>query len=149
MTGRRSNPGSPECGQFMEKRQAQNSRISAERLIIVRAGHVITANGTDQLAAARFEPLRAYRTVPRRIFGPICRMLAILQRYRGLHCSLYRLTEDLVCLPLRGAFHGWTVITYRVAREKLGRGGMADRLAGRDGGLERQGQDCEPAQATH
>src|SRR5713101_7885861 len=107
MTGRRSNPGSPECGQFTEKRKAQNLRISAERLIIVRAGHVITANGTDQLAAARFEPPRADRTVPRRIFGPICRMLAILQRCRGLHCSLYRLTEDLVCLP------------HRVAREKL------------------------------
>src|SRR6266702_6136183 len=122
MTGRRSNPGSPECGQFMEKLKTQHLRISAERLIIVRAGHVITANGTDQLAAERFEPPRADRTVPRRIFGPICRMLEILQRYRGLHCSLYRLTEDLVCLPLRGAFHGWTVITHRVAREKLGRG---------------------------
>jgi len=103
------------------KLKAQNSRITIERLIIVRAGHVITANGTDQLAAARFEPPRADRTVPRRIFGPVCRMLEILQRCRGLHCSLYRLTEDLVCLPLRGAFHGWTVITHSVAREKLGR----------------------------
>ena len=133
----------------MEKRQAQNLRISAERLIIVRAGHVITANGTDQLAAARFEPPRADRTVPRRIFGPICRMLAILQRCRGLHCSLYRLTEDLVCLPLRGAFHGWTVITHRVAREKLGRGAIMDWLAARDGGLGQQEEHCELPQATN
>ena len=133
----------------MEKLKTQHLRISAERLIIVRAGHVITANGTDQLAAARFEPPRADRTVPRRIFGPICRMLAILQRYRGLHCSLYRLTEDLVCLPLRGAFHGWTVITHRVAREKLGRRAIVDWLAGRDGGLERQEQHCELRQATN
>ena len=76
-------------------------------------------------------------------------MLEILQRRRGLNCSLYRLTEDLVCLPLRGAFHGWTVITHRVAREKVGRRAIVDWLAGRDGGLERQEQHCELPQATN
>jgi len=76
-------------------------------------------------------------------------MLEILQRYRGLHCSLYRLTEDLVCLPLRGAFHGWTVITHRVAREKLGRRSTGDRLGARDCGLERQEEHCELPQATN
>src|ERR1700676_5478356 len=37
-------------------------------LIVVRARHVIAADGTDQLAAARFQALRADGTKPRSVF---------------------------------------------------------------------------------
>src|ERR1700737_4465874 len=80
------------------------------RLIIVRAGHVIAAHGTNQLAAPRHQPLRADGTIPRRIFSTSDGTRTALQRRRGLCCGLCRLGMDLGWLLLRGAFHGWTVI---------------------------------------
>src|SRR6267154_2601873 len=58
------------------------------RLIIVRAGHIVAAHGTDQLAAPRLQPLRADGTIPRRIFGASDGTLAILQGGSGLSCGL-------------------------------------------------------------
>lgn len=82
----------------------------AGRLIIVRAGHVITAQRTNQFAAPRFQPLRTDGTIPRRVFGTSNGGLGILQRRRGLSCGLCWIGLDLSFLPLRGAFHGGTVI---------------------------------------
>jgi len=82
----------------------------AGRLIIVRAGHVIAAHGTDQLAAPRLQPLRADGTIPRRIFGTSNGTPAILQSGSGLNCSLCRIGLDPCELLLRGVFHGSTVI---------------------------------------
>ena len=82
----------------------------AGRLIIVRAGHVVAARGTDQFAAARFQLLRADGTIPRRIFGTSDGTLTNLRRRSGLSCGLRRLGLNLSLLPLRGAFHGGMVI---------------------------------------
>src|SRR5260370_23758418 len=80
------------------------------RLIIVRTGHVIAADGTDQLAAPRLQPLRADGTVPRRIFGTRGGILALLQKRSGWSCGLYRFGLDPCWLPLPRAFHGRMVI---------------------------------------
>lgn len=85
----------------------------AERLIIVRAGHVIAAHGTDQLAAPGFQAVRADGTIPRMVFGTGGGVLAILQRRSGLSCGLCRLGLDLSLLPLCGTFHGGMVIAQR------------------------------------
>jgi hypothetical protein len=79
-------------------------------LIIVRAGHVIAAHGTDQLAAPGFQALRADGTIPRMVFGTGDGVLAILQRRIGMSWGLCRLGLDLGFLPLRGVFHGGMVI---------------------------------------
>src|SRR5258708_38150897 len=99
------------------------------RLIIVRTGHVIAADGTDQLAAPRLQPLRADGTVPRRIFGTRGGILALLQRRSGLSCGLYRFGLDPGWLPLHGALHGWTVIAQW---EVLGNRRSEERRVGKE-----------------
>src|SRR6266852_7608912 len=76
-------------GKNRNRRQC-SGQITA-RLIIVRAGHVIAAHGTDQFAAPRLQPLRADGTIPRRIFGRRGGTLTMLQRHSGLNCGLCRL----------------------------------------------------------
>src|SRR5713226_1097331 len=70
-SGSGGNPGrSPKAYQNMDDPGAMNRNRRpgggqiAGRLIIVRAGHVIAAHGTDQLAAPGLQPLRADGTVP-------------------------------------------------------------------------------------
>src|SRR5258708_19323685 len=64
------------------------------RLIVVRAGHVVAAHGTDQLAAPRLQPLRADGTIARRICGTRDGARTALQRRRGLSCGLCQLGLD-------------------------------------------------------
>src|SRR5438309_287503 len=75
-------------------RRPGNGQIT-RRLIVVRAGHVIAANRTDQLTATGLQPLRANGTVPRRIFGRRGGTRAALQGSRRRSCRLCRLGPDL------------------------------------------------------
>jgi hypothetical protein len=62
---------------------AKPSSATALRLIVICAGHVIPAYAADQLAPFRFQPLRAHRAIPGRIFlhcSP-----CFVRRCRGLH----------------------------------------------------------------
>jgi hypothetical protein len=93
----------------------------AQRLIIVRAGHVIAADGTDQLAAARLQALRADGTKPRRIFRTSGGGLARWRRRSGSNCGLRTIGPILDQLPLRGAFHGWKFIA-QGEEERTGKG---------------------------
>src|SRR5258708_23413258 len=116
-SGSGGNPGrSRKAYQNMDGPGAKNrnrrpcSGQITSRLIIVHAGHVIAARGTEQLAAPQLQPLRADGTIPRRIFGTSDTTLTALQRRNGFSCGLCRLGMDQDCFPLRGAFHGSTVI---------------------------------------
>src|ERR1700704_3968342 len=52
-----------------EKGTGGNSGRNLKKpLVVVRARHVIAANGTNQLATARFQTLRADGTKPRSVF---------------------------------------------------------------------------------
>jgi len=84
-----------------------------ERLVVVRAGHVITADRADQLAPTRFQPLRANRAIPGGIFVLKSRDLAGLRRHFGQIAALCRLSGLSGNLRIRGGIHGSTVITQR------------------------------------
>src|SRR5882762_922691 len=94
----------------MNRNRRPRSGQMAGGLIIVRAGHVISAPGTEQLAAPRLQTLRADRTKPRGIFGWSSGTQTSLQGRSGWSCGLCRLGLDLDWLPIRGAFHDGTVI---------------------------------------
>src|SRR5713226_3254395 len=75
----------------MNRNRTPGSGQITARLIIVRAGHVIAARGTEQLAAPRLQPLRAGGTIPRRILGTGDETRTTLQRRNGFSCGLCRL----------------------------------------------------------
>src|SRR5579862_3205464 len=120
--------------------------------IVVRAGHVISADRADQLAAPGREPLRANRAIPgsilvRRggnIFRVPCvrfRLLAPGRRLQRDSCTRLRsdpsgFRVNRSCPFFRGTFHGPKVIAHLFAREKRvrrvgggGLGGAAGRLS--------------------
>src|SRR6267143_1709601 len=105
---------------FRRQPGPEPSRIS----VIVRTGHVITADRTDQLAPPRLQPLRADGTIPRSIFGPNGAGQTTLRGPSRLSCGLCWLAEDLNWFLLRGAFHSPTVIAHPPAGEKLGGSGL-------------------------
>src|SRR5467141_2420551 len=101
-SGTGGNPGrSRKAYQNMDDPGAKNrnqrpgSGQIAGRLIKVRAGHVIAADGTNQLATPRLQPLRADGTIPRRIFGASDGVLNTLQRRSRTSGGLCRLGLDL------------------------------------------------------
>jgi hypothetical protein len=102
--------------------------------IVVRAGHVISADRADQLAAPGRQPLRANRAIPgsilvRRggnIFRLPCdriRFLATGRRLQRYRCIRLRLDPSIFRVNrsrpfFRGTFHGPKVIAQPTAREK-------------------------------
>ncbi len=114
--------------------------------IVVRAGHVISADRANQLAAPGREPLRANRAIPGSILvrrGRTLFRIPCLRRLRSLtsgrlqrdRCTRLRLDPASIrvnrsCPFFRGTFHGPKVIAQPNAREKrVGRvGGPESRL---------------------
>ena len=112
--------------------------------VIVRAGHVISADQANQLAASRLEPLRANRTIPGNVFVRSTREVtrACSERAGFLLDGRSRCREKITCLPLdpsilrvngrspwfHGAFHGPTVIAHPLVREKRLVGGREWRV---------------------
>src|ERR1700742_516189 len=112
--------------------------------IVVRAGHVISADRTNQLAAPGHQPLRANRTIPGSIFVRRGRILFRIHcvrvrllgciRHRD-RCTRLRLNPTFLGVNrsgpfFRGTFHGPKVIAQPNAGEKrVGRvGGRRERL---------------------
>ena len=130
-----------------ERLPAATSEAAQLTSIVVRAGHVISADRADQLAAPGREPLRANRAIPgsilvRRggnIFRLPCDRIRFLATGRRLHryrCIGLRLSPSIFrvnrsCPFFRGTFHGPKVIAQPFAREKrvTGVGGLRLRPA--------------------
>lgn len=118
--------------------------------VIVRAGHVISADRANQLAAPGLKPLRANRAIPGDIFvrpereavGNFCgRITYVLRGHSLCRENTTRLRLHRSGSLFRGTFHGSTVIAHPLAGEKRVRREFA--LAGREerftapcGGLE-------------
>jgi hypothetical protein len=103
--------------------------------IVVRAGHVISADQADQLAAPDLQPLRANRAIPGNIFvfarrnrkaggAGVGRVRVILRGHSCCRENSTLLRLDRSDPFFRGTFHGPTVIAHPLAREK------PERLAG-------------------
>src|SRR5580692_7768904 len=95
--------------------------------VIVRAGHVISADQANQLAAPGLEPLRANRAIPGNVFvrrkreitGACCARLRVLSDgHSWCRETITRLRLDRSSPCFRGTFHGPTVIAHPLAREK-------------------------------
>jgi hypothetical protein len=104
--------------------------------VIVRAGHVISADLANQLAVPGPQPLRADRAIPgsvfvrsREISRPCRRRNRVFLRGQSLRneaTTRFRCYRNL--LPFRDTFHGRTVIAHPLAREKrAGRVGQTPR----------------------
>src|ERR1700722_2434198 len=105
--------------------------------IVVRAGHVISADRANQLAAPGHQPLRANRAIPGHIFvrrgGILFRIHACRVRFRTSRRRFQRgsytrlrlnpliLRVNWSCPFFRGTFHGPKVIAQPLAREKRDR----------------------------
>src|SRR5208283_6236727 len=83
---------------------------TAWRSIVVRAGHIVTADAANKLATPRFQPLRANRAKPRGIFpgafSCFGRMIATLCGRRN--CIAPQTCRSWFLLP--GFLHGLSVI---------------------------------------
>src|ERR1700733_3443351 len=116
--------------------------------IVVRAGHVISADRADQLAAPGRKPLRANRAIPGRVFvrrGGIplrirslrVRFFASSNRFQRDRCTWLRFdplrfTVNRSCPFFRGTFHGPKVIAQPLEWEKrVRRVGGRRHVAGR------------------